>query len=106
MATAEEIAAFRLMIDETQDKLPYSNDVLSERLDLATGPDALASQIWREKAAAYAALVTVSESGSSRNLSDLHKNALALAETYAKSDPLAPGTGPAVRGVQMKRLTR
>lgn len=106
MATAEEIAVFRLLIAEPEDDDPYTDLILGERLDAATSPEALAATIWTEKSASYAALVNVSESGSSRNLSDLHKNALAMAAHFAKIDPQAPGTGTAVRGTRMSRLTR
>ncbi len=106
MATAEEIAAFRLLINESEDKLPYDDTTLSARLDAALSPQGRAAEVWREKAAAYADLVSVSESGSSRQLSDLHKNALAMADALTKADPAAPGSGPAVRGVRMHKLTR
>lgn len=106
MATAEEIASLRLLIAETEDDLPYSDEVLGERLDGATSLQGLAQSIWTEKAAAYAELVSTSESGSSRQLSDLHKNALAMASHFGSLDPQAPGTGTAVRGTRMSRLTR
>lgn len=106
MATAEEIAALRLFIGEEVDELPYSDAVLGERIDGATSIQGLAQSIWTEKAARYAELVTTSESGSSRNLSDLHKNALAMAAHFGALDPQAPGVGTAVRGVRMSRLTR
>lgn len=102
MATAEEIAAFRLLIDEANDALPYDDASLSLRLDDATSTEALAKQIWLEKAASYAALVNVSESGSSRSMSDLHKNALNMAKTFGDVDP----AGPSARGVRMQKLTR
>lgn len=40
--------------------------------------------IWRAKAASYSSLVDVSESGSSRSLGQLHKQALTMADTIAK----------------------
>lgn len=106
MATAEEIAALRLFIGEEVDELPYSDAVLGERIDAAASIQGLAQEVWTEKAARYAELVTTSESGSSRNLSDLHKNALAMAAHFGKVDPQAPGVGTAVRGTRMSRLTR
>jgi hypothetical protein len=106
MATAAEIAAFRLLIDEGDDKLPYTDAALSDRLDGASSPQALAAVIWTEKAAALAALVDVSESGSSRSLGQLQNKALAMAKVFNAADPTAPGTGSAVRGVRMSRLTR
>lgn len=105
MATAEEIAAFRLLIDEADDADPYSDLSLSNRLDAALSSQALAKEIWLEKAASYASLVNVSESGSSRSMSDLHKNALAMAAGYGAADPTGPDA-PGTRGVRMKKLTR
>ena len=106
MATTEEIAAFRLLIDENEDKIPYDDISLSDRLDAATSRQALAGEIWLEKAAKFASLVNVSESGSSRSMSDLHKNAITMAQTFGAADPTAPGVGTAVRGVRMNKLTR
>ena len=106
MATAAEIASFRLLIDVQADEDPYTDAALGTRMDAATSTESLAAAIWREKAAVYAALVNVSESGSSRSLGDLQKNALAMADMFTKVDPSAPGTGTAVRGVRMSRLTR
>lgn len=105
MATPDEIAAFRLLIDEADDAAPYDDQSLSNRIDGGTSVEAVARQIWLEKAASYASLVNVSESGSSRSMSDLHKNALSMAKGFGDADASAPGA-PAVRGVRMKRLTR
>lgn len=106
MAEKAAIDALRLLIAEPDDKAPYTDLALSIRLDVAASPVGLAADIWREKAANYAALVNVSESGSSRALSDLHKNALEMAKHFGSVDPANPGTGSAVRGVVMRRLTR
>jgi hypothetical protein len=106
VATSDQIAAFRLLIDEKEDKHPYDDVSLSTRLDGAASVAGLAKEVWLEKAAVYASLVNVSESGSSRSMSDLHKNALAMSKALGEADASAPGTGTAVRGVRMKRLTR
>lgn len=44
--------------------------------------DRAAAHVWRTKAANYAELVNVSESGSSRSLGDLQKNALSMAAQF------------------------
>lgn len=106
MATAEEIAAFRLLINQPNDVDPYTDEALSARLDAAPSTQNLAKQIWLELASTYAQMVNVSESGSSRQMSDLHKNALAMAKAFGEDDPADPGDGAAVRGVRMKKLTR
>ena len=105
MATAEQIASLRLMIDQPEDEAPYDDLALGPRIDAATSLEALAKQIWLEKAASYADLVSVAESGSSRQLSDLHKNALAMAKGFGDADPTAPGA-PGPSGVRMRKLTR
>lgn len=105
MASVDEIAAFRLLIDESKDEAPYDDASLGVRLDAASSSQSLAQEIWLEKAARYASLVTVSESGSSRSLSDLHKNALAMAGSFGAADPSAPGAA-STRGVRMRKLTR
>lgn len=43
---------------------------------------AAAAQVWEIRAGKYHGLVNITESGSSRNMGDLHKNALAMAQTY------------------------
>lgn len=69
----------------------YTDTELGVILDSGVTKNALISRIWREKAASYATLVNVSESGSSRSLSDLHKNALTMAEKFDPGDPSVTG---------------
>lgn len=103
MASAEEIAAFRLLIGTPEDAAPYTDAELSDRIDAAAGNlNALAATIWREKAAHYSTLVDVSESGSSRKMGDLHKNALAMAANFAGLDSSTGSTS----GMRFHRLTR
>lgn len=82
MATADQILALRRMVNDTADPHDYTDLDLNARLDAGLSPEAIASVIWREKAAKYSELVDVSESGSSRKLSDLRKGALEQAAYY------------------------
>jgi hypothetical protein len=96
MATPEEIAAFRLIINE-QDGATYSDQMLSDRLDAAVSERRLASNIWLEKAAKYASLVDIQEGTSRRSLSQLQEHALLMAARYSglaedDEDP-SPTTG-------------
>lgn len=61
----------------------YSDTLLNAML-VANGNDlnVTAAQVWREKAADYAQLVDVSESGSSRKMSQLYDRAIAQARTF------------------------
>jgi hypothetical protein len=102
MATAGEIASFRLLIAEpTED--PYTDAVLSDILDAATSVNGAAATIWTQKAAAAATLVNVSESGSSRSLGDLSKNALAMAKVFSDAVEEDPSTST---GVRISRIVR
>lgn len=81
MATTEQLAELRRLVDEpTQD--PYTDAVLSLRIDAASSIQELAGAIWREKAATFAGLVDVREGNSDRKLSQLHKQAIAMAESF------------------------
>jgi Cdc6-like AAA superfamily ATPase len=80
MATPEDVLRLRGLTSYTEVE-PYDDPQLSDLID-ATSIYRVASRIWNEKAASYASLVNVSESGSSRNMGDLHKNALAMAKYY------------------------
>lgn len=82
MATAEQIAALRLLIAEPDDAEPFTDVFLNSVVDGASDLDSAAADLWRYKAASAADLVNVSESGSSRSLSDLHRNALEMAKTF------------------------
>jgi hypothetical protein len=84
MATAAEVLRLRRMIDEPSTDT-YSDSDLSTFLDASENIDLAAADLWLEKAASLARLVNVSESGSSRSLSDLHKNALLMASNFSSS---------------------
>lgn len=81
MATAAQIAELRRLTDEpTQD--PYTDAILSLRIDDEPDLKVLAAVIWREKAARFAGLVDIKEGNSDRKLSQLHKQALDMASGF------------------------
>lgn len=80
MAEATTVAELRALTDATVDD--YSNTTLAAMLDSGLTLNAAAASIWRRKAATYAGLVDVSESGSSRSMSQLYKNAVAQATFF------------------------
>lgn len=87
MATAEQVADLRRLIDEpTQD--PYTDAILGVRIDAHGDEDLrlLASTLWREKAARFAGLVDVQEGNSRRNLSQLYKHALEMATSLGGAE--------------------
>lgn len=88
--TTEPVARLRRMTDEADPLSTYSDAQMQEYLDQFTDGtgnvdfDSAAVAVWEEKAGYFSALVDTSESGSSRKMSDLHKNAIAMATMYSK----------------------
>lgn len=106
MATPEAVAALRLLIAEPDNKEPYTDNALSARLDADGDADLTAYNIWSEKAAAWSALVDISEGGSSRKQGDLAEQALTMATFFRKrveSDPPGAGSGTGVRISKLRR---
>jgi len=87
MATPQEVEELRRITGyDAVD--PYDDPQLSALID-ASSVYRVAARLWNEKAAEYSGYVHIQESGSSRNMGDLHKNALAMAKYYlglAKED--------------------
>lgn len=103
MATPAQIAELRIKINEPTDALPYTDEILGELIDANAGDtNAVAKTIWQGKAAAVAHLVDISEGGSSRKMSDMYKNFLAIAGTF-ESEENAPG---ARRAPTTREITR
>jgi Cdc6-like AAA superfamily ATPase len=92
MATPTEIATLRQIIDEPDDTNGWTDAILDEIIESTRNEDgtpnynAAAATAWRRKATSYSKLVDVSESGSSRKMSDLFNNALELAKFYEGKD--------------------
>lgn len=104
MATAAQILEVRVMIAETVNAEPWTDEKIGALIDAKSGDlRAVAFSIWEGKAARVAHLVDISEGGSSRKMSDMYKNFLALRDTYAPEDGTTPGT---VRGSRTREITR
>jgi hypothetical protein len=92
VATAEDIASLRRLIDESSQD-PYTDEMLGARIDASTDElRVLAASIWREKAARYAGLVDVKEGSSDRKLSQLYKQALEMATSLSGGAVVAAAT--------------
>lgn len=101
----EVIQQLRRMTAETDtESSVYSDEEMDVAITAADGNlRAAAAQIWDEKAAALAALVDTSESGSSRRMSQAHTNALAMATGY-RTDATASVAGAS--GTRNRRIVR
>jgi hypothetical protein len=103
MATAEEIAALRLLIAEPDDAAPYTDIALGAALDVAANEYVVAFEVWTQKAAGTAGLVDISEGGSSRKMGDLYEQYLSMAEQMrvravsANQPPDGSGSGIRIR---------
>jgi hypothetical protein len=81
MATTTELDELRALTDVAANDAVFTPPILSGLID-EMGMNAAAASVWRRKAASYSSLVDVSESGSSRSMSQLFKNASAQAESF------------------------
>lgn len=103
--TDEQLKELRRMIGD--DTLPYlySDSDLAQYLDDNDGDFTVAAgKMWREKAATYAKSVDISEAGSSRKMSDLFDNALAMAKWY--EDQTTPPVVETVASSTTRRIVR
>lgn len=103
MATAEDIAALRLLIAEPEQDT-YSDEDLATRLG-AADQYTVAYDIWTEKAAAAAELVDITEGGSSRKLGDVYEQALGMASAM-RDRAISATNPPSGAGVRIKSLKR
>lgn len=103
-SSPEVLQQLRRMTGETDtDSSDYSDEDMDAVLVAATGNlRAAAAQIWDEKAAKLAGLVDVSESGSSRRMSQAHANALGMATALRDGDV----TGERATGARNRTIRR
>jgi hypothetical protein len=102
MATVDEIATLRRYVAEP-DETDWTDETLGAIIDASDSLNAAALEVWDSKAATLAALVDISEGGSSRKNSDLAKNALLMRGLFAKRIDDARDL---TRGTLIKRLAR
>jgi plasmid stabilization system protein ParE len=82
VASKSEIRFVRDLTNTTAED--FSDDEIGALLDppLSLSQNAAAASIWRQLAAKTAKLVDTSESGSSRQLSQIHKHAMGMASHF------------------------
>lgn len=90
MADQSQIESLRRMTALEEDDPTYTDSLLGGMID-DLGFEAAASQIWREKAATVAGLVDMTESGSTRRLSQLRESYLAMGTAVNPPDTVDPG---------------
>lgn len=102
MATEDEVLLLRQMVNEEDDCNGFDDATLGATIDSSTSINAAASSIWYLKAGKFSTMVDVSESGSSRKLGDLLKNAQAMGKLYADMDVPAEeeAAGPVIQRIR------
>jgi hypothetical protein len=103
VATTEQIAQLRLMINQPDNVAPYTDEELSKVIDASTSLNDAASTVWRAKAAQVAHLVDISEGGSSRKMGDVYEQFLQMSKTYGDKDATTVAT---TRGPRTREITR
>lgn len=83
MASGNEIAEVKRGAAILADDPVYTTEEISALIDSSSVNKTLL-RIWREKAAGYASLASMSEAGSSRSLGELHDNALEMIKLYER----------------------
>lgn len=106
MATAEEIALIREYISELTDANGWSDARITTFVDGAENLPYAAADIWGIKAGSAATLVNVSESGSSRSLGDLLKQAKTMEEYYRRRGDSLVSPAPVDNGPVIRQITR
>lgn len=87
MATLADIAIVHRMTSTTPQDPVYTDSMVGTYIDNLGSNESAAAAIWGEKAAAAATLTDVTESGSSRSLSQVQANALKMQQHFRPDDP-------------------
>jgi hypothetical protein len=85
MATETEVLSLRRATGLDTNDPTYTYEVLAGIIDDLGSVEAAAGAVWTEKAASFAGVVDTTESGSTRRLSQLHQQALAMRQTFVPS---------------------
>lgn len=101
MADEKTLARFRRVTALEETDTIYTDSVIDGMIEDLTF-DAAVATVWKEKAAAAAGLVDITESGSSRQLSQLRKSYLEMSTAVGPAEETAAGSGSFV--VRIERV--
>ena len=85
----------------------YDDNKIEDLLDAGQTPNSIAASFWESRWSASAELIDISESGSSRGLSAVTRNAKDLAALYrhrADNEASSPTPTRGIRSHRMKRV--
>lgn len=110
MASDADVQAVREMLGPDASAAGWTDVRIAADLDSGLHRYQVATNWWRYRASTTVNLVSVSESGSTRDLRSIHTNALALASMYDKlySDYIASlvVVTPVVKGIVVHPIRR
>lgn len=84
----------------------YDHNKIEDLLDAGQTLNSIAAKFWESRWTASAELIDISESGSSRGLSAVTKNARDLAALYRGRADSEVGNPTPTRGIRSHRMTR
>lgn len=105
MATAAEIDEVQELLGPTASDDGWTEARIGDDLDSGLTAQQIALAYWEARMAKTSAVVNVTESGSSRSLSDIHKHATEMAKYYKGKTEAAEETAPR-RGLRSITLRR
>jgi len=108
MADQEDIDAFKLLLPSNFEQYGWTDEVIGALLDQGKTQNYMLMQYWDKVSAETAEFADMSESGSSRSLSTIHKNAVAMARIYRDlvDKEETEEEAPTARGIRARAITR
>jgi hypothetical protein len=106
MATPEEIQAVLDDLPENASEYGWDEQRIGDELDDGVTGDALFLKFWRKVSTATADLVDMSESGSSRSLSQVHKQAKDMAKMFQDRIDHEEQPTPVTSGIRSRAIRR
>lgn len=106
MAAPEDVALVREYIAELDDTNGWTDARVATFVDQTDNLYLAAAEIWGVKAGTYAGLVNVTESGSSRSLGDLLKQAKEMEAYYRQRGEAAGGVAATTDGPVIRQISR
>lgn len=91
---------------DNADENGYDANKIEDLLDSGQTLNSIAARFWEERWSASSELIDISESGSSRGLSAVTKNARDLAALYRGRADSEVGSDTPTRGIRSHRMTR
>lgn len=107
MATAEEIQSVLELLGEDWEDNGYDQNRIEDLLDAGQTPNQIAASYWEKVYTSTANFIDISESGSSRGLSAVTRNAKDLAALFrGRAEAEVPSAASGRTGIRSHRMRR